>query len=982
MKRISFWTLNFILLLTFSTPSAEAQFEGFANLLNPEGSRLFPQLFVFPRHPGKPDPRWRSFNWEHVDGKARDVDYRLYYYDTEKWAAEFALPRIHDQVDTLIDLFDYSPSRRFDYLLFTSLAEFRQANIFFIQEGVEGITSTQEATMAIPYTGEPQKFDHISKHELVHQFQVQKVNDIALWDAQIALVLIPLWFIEGMAEYYSLEGMDREAKAYLRDLVLHPDEDRNHKIPELFEEHSRTFISIYKVGQAKIHFFESEFGKGTSQLILEESALAARDTGFLFSEVVSRVTETDVEELEEKWQNHIDENYRSKKDSFSQDMNAFEEIEAAGELLDLYRLSPSGSLLGIRSIDPMVGTTFIELIDLTDDERKLKISQSNRPGALSLYFMQFPNFALSDRLIAHSVQTTGGPELEIQQLSRDGKGKLHTGLKIQIKLHENDLIQVSSPAISEDQSTIAFVGLNHSGWENIYLLHSEDRFSSAKVEMLQLTNDPYSYRDLSWTETNDDPALLYASNQTSDAEYEIFTLDPKTGKQNRITHTKTNALSPSGRPDLFVYASESTGSPQIHLFSENKTQPITSVSSIIRQPELSEEWIYFLGYQSGKQRLYRTHREHLPPPEKSSLSVNLDNEDPPWQPQLISLDDLETKTYKAFSSSGVRIDNLSAFFSTGLVGGVAANVSDLMRNYQLQGSFFFLGELGLSNAQMFLSSRRGRSVWTTGGYHIVQRRVDQIFSKRDDRLRTYLHREFGALGAIQYPFTAFSYMDLVMRVGGVNRFDFTDLNLRDQWQDLNPGNELLLAPLIRLGYDEILYEPFTGPFSGYGAMIEFDTSYFPSRGTINERIRLDASYYIQVYQRMVLGLRGLVGGSFGDQFGNTFAISSEDILRAYPFGDPRLFGTYMGALKAEARLPFGDLFNFPYLAFVVAYDYGTVFNDFENLPTNVSTSYTLGLNMNLPPLGINFLFSFPGQTAPGPEIQTPVFHFLLRYLYL
>ena len=93
-----------------------AQVMGLGWLLNPEGTRLFPQTILYPRHPGKPDPRWKVFEWKFVDEKADATKYRLYYYEGEDWSARFAAPRINSQVAALSQVFSYSPSKQFSAL--------------------------------------------------------------------------------------------------------------------------------------------------------------------------------------------------------------------------------------------------------------------------------------------------------------------------------------------------------------------------------------------------------------------------------------------------------------------------------------------------------------------------------------------------------------------------------------------------------------------------------------------------------------------------------------------------------------------------------------------------------------------------------------------------------------------------------------------------------------------------------------------------
>ena len=142
--------------------SAGAQVLGIAALLNPEGSRLFPGSLVYPRHAGKPDPRWRTFDWSYADLNLSDAPLRLYFYNEESWAAQYVVPELRAEIQELRTIFNYIPKQRFTYLLFSSHRDFAQTNVFNISEEVQGVTSTQEATMAIPYWGQRETYRHIS----------------------------------------------------------------------------------------------------------------------------------------------------------------------------------------------------------------------------------------------------------------------------------------------------------------------------------------------------------------------------------------------------------------------------------------------------------------------------------------------------------------------------------------------------------------------------------------------------------------------------------------------------------------------------------------------------------------------------------------------------------------------------------------------------------------------------------------------------
>ena len=52
-----------------------------------------------------------------------------------------------------------------------------------MSESVLGVTSPEDLKMAVPYFGDHSKFVEVSTHEMVHQFQIQKMQDAAGPDA-------------------------------------------------------------------------------------------------------------------------------------------------------------------------------------------------------------------------------------------------------------------------------------------------------------------------------------------------------------------------------------------------------------------------------------------------------------------------------------------------------------------------------------------------------------------------------------------------------------------------------------------------------------------------------------------------------------------------------------------------------------------------------------------------------------------------------
>jgi hypothetical protein len=973
----------------FQAP-ARAETVGLGLLLNPEGSRLFPQQIIVPRHAGKPDPRWHIFDWRYIDRDASGAKFRFFFYSGEEWPARFALDQVPQHISELIGRFGgYVPSQRFNYILFTSLREFQQANVFDISEGVLGVTSTTELTMALPYFGDAEMFRHISTHEMTHQFQVQKIADKSGEGLQAASqAYTPLWFIEGMAEYYSLRGIDPETKMFVRDLMLYPDKRKGHEIPKFFEEKALNFIQVYKMGQARMDFMETDLGAGSIQKILD--ATASEKAATSFEKLFDDQMHIPPDKVEERWKAYLNRVYLPQADLLTQSMDSFKKVDDVPDTMDEFDVSPDETLVAVRQIDELSGVTSVYVIDLERGNRRVEAIHDAQAGAMSLSFMQRPAIALSNHRVAIIAETLAGPELITREIKRNAAGDIYLGRDRRIKLHDHGIVQAESPAIDTTATKIAVIGLKPNGWKGIYLM---DLDHNNHGEFVELFSEPYNFRTLAW-EKGQGGGILFSSNKTESGRYGLFVIDPVTHTTRRLPGTEGEILWPDGAADRLVFQSWNSGSSQIHLLEQGRELILTSAKTGLIQPRLRGSTLYVVGFRSGRYRLFQMPFPPPPPEVKLAAKTPLTGYPPPangihtpgepWRPTLATLPEHDVNVYRPFTTSDARrLDYLTGFFGTGGAGGVAAQGSDLMRDYTLGGQFFFLGSIKYSDIIFFLSSNRGRTKWTAGGYHTSQTRLDTEFDS-DNVTRTHLHREYGVLGALQYPFGPFSHMDFETRVAGVTRSDYYDptQTFNDAWNSENPGLELQITPILRWGYDHILYEAFSGPLKGFGTLIEAETDYFPQRAGVNERLRLDLSYYIQAVGRTIVALQALGGVTLGGRFKDPFYISSDDIMRGYPFGDDRLRGNNFAAARAELRFPIGTSFGFPPLRGIFAYDIGSAFVTKAEFQEKLSTSYSTGLALNIPPLAINFLFSFPVRIATGPPVSAPVFHFTFRYLYL
>ena len=117
-------------------------------------------------------------------------------------------------------IFEHDLRTRQPLVLYASHPDFEQTNVVggMIGEGTGGVTEGLKRRVVMPLAGTLAETDHVLGHELVHAFQY----DISAARAPGSgsgggIESLPLWFVEGLAEYLSIGPVDPHTAMWLRD---------------------------------------------------------------------------------------------------------------------------------------------------------------------------------------------------------------------------------------------------------------------------------------------------------------------------------------------------------------------------------------------------------------------------------------------------------------------------------------------------------------------------------------------------------------------------------------------------------------------------------------------------------------------------------------------------------------------------------------------------------------------------------------------
>jgi len=148
----------------------------------------------------------------------------IYYYEEEEEAAVQAGRMAERWYARLSRILDHDLRGRQPIVLYGSHPAFEQTNAIFgqIGETTGGVTEPLKRRIVLPLGISLQESDHVLGHELVHAFQFDLTGqgpDAVGLDLPVALRM-PLWFIEGMAEYLSIGSEDAFTAEWLRGAIM------------------------------------------------------------------------------------------------------------------------------------------------------------------------------------------------------------------------------------------------------------------------------------------------------------------------------------------------------------------------------------------------------------------------------------------------------------------------------------------------------------------------------------------------------------------------------------------------------------------------------------------------------------------------------------------------------------------------------------------------------------------------------------------
>jgi len=477
--------------------------------------------------------------------------FELYYYlKNEKLIQKFAQDaetwyKMHQEIfrDTFLT--------KNPIILYNNHPDFQQTTALQgeIGVGTGGVTESLKNRVIMPVMELNNQTRHVLGHELVHAFQYH----ILLEKDSIGMEnisQIPLWMIEGMAEYLSVGKTDAFTSMWMRDALL------NRDIPSLKDLTNSNKYFPYRYGQAFWTFVGSVYGDTTIVPLFKATARFGYENGLKYTFGYDDNT------LSGLWKNAIESHYRPmlKADSSQIKISGTKIIDNknAGNMNVAPAISPDGKYLAFLSEKDLFGIDLFLADAKTGKIMRKLSSQVTNSHIDDFNFLESAGaWSPDSKQFAFSIFSKGKNQLMVINIDNGS---------VALKADMGTVEQFGNLTWSPNGEDIVFSGMAE-GQSDIFSYNIKTK------KVTPITNDAYSD---------------YAPSYSPDGKKIVFSSDRASMKKNG-----NNAVHPI---NLTVYDIESKSLTDIPVFP--------GANNLNAQFSGDSKRLFFLSNRDGFRNLY------------------------------------------------------------------------------------------------------------------------------------------------------------------------------------------------------------------------------------------------------------------------------------------------------------------------------------------------------------------------------------------
>jgi Tol biopolymer transport system component len=258
----------------------------------------FTASLVHAQYFGQNKVQYDTFDFKIMKTQHFDV----YFYPEMEQAAKQAARMAERWYARYSRILNHKLKGRQPLILYASSPDFQQTTTISgaIGEGTGGVTESFKRRVILPVGGSLAATDHVIGHELVHAFQYDFTSQGKTHYAgpSPGIERLPLWFIEGLAEYLSIGAVDPETAMWMRDVT------QRKMLPTVKKLENPYKYFPYRYGHSVWAYITGKWGDESVSAILRQVSR----TGEL-EPVLKRVLNVDFKTLTKEWHESMTKTY-------------------------------------------------------------------------------------------------------------------------------------------------------------------------------------------------------------------------------------------------------------------------------------------------------------------------------------------------------------------------------------------------------------------------------------------------------------------------------------------------------------------------------------------------------------------------------------------------------------------------------------------------------------------------------------------------
>lgn len=497
---------------------------------------------------GRNKVQYETFNFKVMKTEHFDI----YFYPEIQKAAQQAARMAERWYARLSRIFNHELKKRQPLILYSSSPHFQQTTTIpgILGEGTGGVTEMFKGRIILPLGASLAESDHVIGHELVHAFQLDITSlDLPKYAGATSPVLrLPLWFIEGMAEYLSIGAVDPHTAMWMRDVT------RRNKLPQIKKLIDPRFFP-YRYGQSLWAYITGRWGDAAVGAIMKEVS----KTGD-YEDVFKKVLNVSLDTLSKDWHESMKKAYTpiSKVTQITDTSSRPLFIGNRENRLNVSpALSPNGKQIVFLSTRDLFSIDMYLADSDTGKIRQKLVKTAIDPHFESLQFIKSSGcWDKEGKRFVFSAISKGKPVLSLVNME-NGKTEKEVVFK--------ELGEILNPTWSPDGRYIAFSALE-GGMSDIFMYDLE----TGKLE--KRTDD--SFADLYPAWSPDGRTIAFVTDRFSTelstlniGEYQLALMDPGTGEIKQVPgFIGAKNINPQWSPDSksLYFMSDTSGISNIY----------------------------------------------------------------------------------------------------------------------------------------------------------------------------------------------------------------------------------------------------------------------------------------------------------------------------------------------------------------------------------------------------------------------------------